>query len=114
MELSGRLEEKVPVADPRTRSFLVKVSLPQRPGLRSGMFGRLFIPTGSDTPLTVSSRAIESIGQIQQVWVLPEGNVPQRRYVRTGRVYADRVEILSGLQEGERVVVPTDAPSSQS
>ena len=109
MELSGTLEEKVPAADPRSRSFLVKVSLPQQPGLRSGMFGRLFIPTGSATPLTVPSRAIESIGQIQQVWVLSEGDVPQRRYVRTGRTYADRVEILSGLQQGERVVVPADA-----
>ena len=76
--------------------------------------GRLFIPTGSTTPLTVSSRAVESIGQIQQVWVLSEENVPQRRYVRTGRIYADRVEILSGLQEGERVMVPEDASSSQS
>ena len=114
MELSGRLEEKVPVADPRTRSFLVKVSLPQQPGLRSGMFGRLFIPIGSVTPLTVSSEAIESIGQIQQVWVLSEEGIPQRRYVRTGRIYADRVEILSGLQEGERVIVSTDMSSSQS
>lgn len=114
MELSGTLVEKVPVADPRTRSFLVKVSLPQQPGLRSGMFGRLFIPTGSVTPLTVSSRAVESIGQIQQVWVLSEEGSPQRRYVRTGRIYDDRVEILSGLQEGERVIVPTDAPSSKS
>ena len=114
MELSGTLEEKVPVADPRTRSFLVKVSLPQQPGLRSGMFGRLFIPTGSATPLTVSSRAIESTGQIEQVWVLSEEDVPQRRYVRTGRIYDDRVEILSGLREGERVVVPKDASSSRS
>jgi len=113
MELSGRLEEKVPVADPRTRSFLVKVSLPQRPGLRSGMFGRLFIPTGSVTPLTILSQAIEKIGQIQQVWVLSEEGLPQRRYVRTGRVYGDRVEILSGLREGERVMVPEDASSSQ-
>ncbi len=106
LELSGRLEEKVPAADPRTRTFLVKVSLPQRPGLRSGMFGRLFIPTGSVTPLTIPSRAIETIGQIQQVWVVPKEGLPQRRYVRTGRVYGDRVEILSGLQEGENVIVP--------
>jgi len=114
MELTGTLEEKVPVADPRTRSFLVKESLPQQPGLRSGMFGRLFIPTGSVTPLTGSSRAIESIGQIQQVWVLSEEGLPQRRYVRTGRVYADRVEILSGLREGEKVVVRTDTAGNKS
>ncbi len=113
-ELSGTLEEKVPAADPRTRTFVVKVSLPQRPGLRSGMFGRLFIPTGSVTPLTIPSRAIETIGQIHEVWVLSEEGLPQRRYVRTGRVYGDRVEILSGLREGEGVIVPTDASEKLS
>jgi len=103
--LTGSVEEKVPVADPMTRSFLVKVSLPQQPGLRSGMFGRLFIPTGSVTPLTVSQKAIQKLGAVELVWVVFEQNRPERRYVRTGRLYEDRVEILSGLKEGERVVL---------
>jgi multidrug efflux pump subunit AcrA (membrane-fusion protein) len=88
-----------------TRSFLVKVLLPQQPGLRSGMFGRLFIPTGSVTPLTVSQKAIQKLGAVELVWVVFEQNRPERRYVRTGRLYEDRVEILSGLKEGERVVL---------
>jgi RND family efflux transporter MFP subunit len=103
--LTGSVEEKVPVADPMTRSFLVKVLLPQQPGLRSGMFGRLFIPTGSVTPLTVSQKAIQKLGAVELVWVVFEQNRPERRYVRTGRLYEDRVEILSGLKEGERVVL---------
>ncbi len=105
LELLGTVEEKVPVADPRSRSFLVKVSLPQKPGLRSGMFGRLYIPTGSITPLTVSRKAIERIGQLELAWVPSEDGKPERRYVRTGRIYGDRVEVLSGLHEGEKVVV---------
>ncbi len=102
---TGVVEEKVPVADPRSRSFLVKVSLPQTPGLRSGMFGRLYLPTGWVTPLTVPKQAIQQIGQLQQVWVVSEKEAPQKRYVRTGTVYEDRVEVLSGLDEGERVLV---------
>lgn len=106
LDLMGKVEEKVPAADPMTRSFLVKVSLPQTPGLRSGMFGRLSIPTGTVTPLTVSARAIQKVGAVETVWVLEEAQSPVRRYVRTGRSYEDRVEILSGLSEGERVAVP--------
>jgi len=104
LDLSGVVEEKVPVADPMTRSFLVKVSLPQRPGLRSGMFGRLYLPTGSVTALTVSQKAIQGVGEIQMVWVLSEDR-PERRYVRTGLIYDDRVEVLSGLKEGDKVVL---------
>lgn len=107
LDLTGKVEEKVPAADPMTRSFLVKVSLPQTPGLRSGMFGRLSIPTGTVTPLTVSARAIQKVGAVETVWVLQEGQSPVRRYVRTGRLYEDRVEILSGLSEGERVAIPS-------
>lgn len=103
--LAGTVEEKVPAADPRSRSFLVKVSLPQTPGLRSGMFGRLYVPTGWVTPLTVPRDAVQRFGQLEQVWVTTGEGQPRRRYVRTGRAYEDRVEVLSGLDEGERVLV---------
>ena len=82
----------------------MRVSLPQGPGLRSGMFGRLYIPTGSATALTVSRKAIQRVGEIELVWVLSD-NRPERRYVRTGLIYDDRVEVLSGLNEGDKVVL---------
>jgi hypothetical protein len=68
------------------------------------MFGRLYIPTGSVRPLTVSKRALQRIGEIELVWVLSQGK-PERRYVRTGRTYEDRVEVLSGLNEGDTVIM---------
>ncbi len=103
-ELVGTVDEKLPVADPRSRSFLVKLSLPQQPGLRSGMFGRLYIPTGSVDPLTIPRDAVQKMGQLELVWVL-SGTDPQKRYIRTGRVYDKRIEVLSGLEEGEEVAV---------
>ena len=105
LELTGEVEEKVPASDPRTRTFTVKVSLPRKPGLRSGMFGRLYIPTGSVAALTVAQKAIQRVGGLELVWVVSGDEQPRRRYVRTGRIYEDRVEILSGLQEGDRVIV---------
>ena len=69
------------------------------------MFGRLYVPTGSVTPLTVPRDAVRKIGQLDLVWVLSEDNQRTKRYVRTGKVFEDRVEILSGLDEGERVII---------
>lgn len=106
LELAGTVEEKVPAADPMTRSFLVKVSLPQRPGLRSGMFGRIYVPVGSASVLTVPRTAIQRVGELDLVWVLSEQR-PERRYVRTGYEYGDRIEVLSGLREGEKVILPS-------
>ena len=104
-ETMGTVDQKGPAADPKSRSFQIKLSLPQQHGLRSGMFGRVYIPTGSVTPLTVPRGAIRRVGQLETVTVLEEGRSPQRRYVRTGRIYDDRIEVFSGLEEGEKVLV---------
>jgi len=37
--------------------------------------------------------------------VLPDGAL-ERRFVRTGRPYGDKVEILSGVRAGEQVALP--------
>jgi len=113
-EMTGAVEEKVPVADPRSRSFLVKISLPQKPGLRSGMFGRLFLPTETVTPLTVPREAVQRTGQLETVWVLGDDGHPRRRYVRTGKIYDESVEVISGLDEGETVLIveEEDGPST--
>ena len=45
-QLSGKLVQIVPAADPASRSFLVKVELPADTRLRSGFFGRARFPRG--------------------------------------------------------------------
>jgi len=40
----SKIDEIVPYADPATRTFLIKASLPETPGIYPGMFGRLLIP----------------------------------------------------------------------
>jgi multidrug efflux pump subunit AcrA (membrane-fusion protein) len=104
--LQGKVREIVPQADPRTRTLLVKVSLPPQPGLISGQFGTLAIPTGTYQAIVVPSHAIHKIGQLQLVNVLDDKGVPHRRFVTLGRSHKDMVEVLSGLRAGELVVVP--------
>jgi RND family efflux transporter MFP subunit len=100
--LSGVVQEIEPLADPVTRSFLVKVRLPDRPGLYPGMFGRLLIPLGEREAVLVPREAVRRVGQLETV-MARSGDSWQPVYVRTGQAVDGRIEILSGLSGGETV-----------
>jgi membrane fusion protein, multidrug efflux system len=104
-ELSGRVAEIVPAADPASRSYAVRIDLPARQGLRSGLYGAARFTTGERRAITVPGKAVVERGQLVGVFVVDAGGVARLRLVKTGRATGDRVEILSGLSEGERVVV---------
>lgn len=104
--LRGTVREIVPQADPRTRTMLVKVSLPPQASLVSGQFGTLAVPVGTYQAIVIPARAIHHIGQLQLVGVLDDKGVPRRRFVTLGRSHDDVVEVLSGLKQAELVVVP--------
>jgi multidrug efflux pump subunit AcrA (membrane-fusion protein) len=61
--------EIVPAADPTTRSFMVKVDLPETEGLYPGMFGRLLVPVGKISVVWIPGRALERVGQLEMVRV---------------------------------------------
>ncbi len=100
--LEGKVEEVVPSADPMTRTFLVKVGLPRDPELFPGMFGRLRVPVHERRVVLVPKDAVSHIGQLEVVTV-KERDTWQRIFVKTGREFGEKIEILSGLRGGETV-----------
>jgi len=111
--LTGRLSEVSPASDPATRTMRVKVELPADPQLVDGLFGRLRIPAGEEVSLVAPVRAVREVGQLHLVDVAVAdanakagGQKIQRRFVTTGRRHGEFVEIVSGLREGEEVVLP--------
>jgi RND family efflux transporter MFP subunit len=101
---SAPIAEVVPVADPATRTLTAKVML-ARQGLRSGMFGRAAVPLGTSmNGMFLPKRALVERGALTSVWVVSQDSIARMRLVKTGKVVGDRVEILSGLTAGERVV----------
>ncbi len=104
-EFQAVVDEIVPSADPGSRSFLVKVGLRESSGLFPGMFGRLLIPIGQTNKIYIPSKAVTQVGQLDFVIVKTEQG-PVRRYVRLGaRAGADRVQVISGLIAGEKILV---------
>src|SRR5579885_149022 len=103
--VSAPVSEMVPAADPSTRSLIIKLSLPDMPGLRSGMFGQANFPLGRRHVIAVPAASIINRGQLTTVYVVDQNGIARLRLVKTGKIYGDLVEILSGLSAGETVVV---------
>ena len=102
-DLTARIEEIAPVADPESRTFLFKAALPADDGLRPGMFGRFIQPCGRKSALLIPAAAVRRVGQLELLQVLKDGEALVR-HVRTGKTYGERVEVLSGIREGELVL----------
>jgi RND family efflux transporter MFP subunit len=101
---SGQVVEVAPVADPNSRTFLVKIDLPSNPHLRAGQFGRVAIPLGESPILRIPREAVIRRGQLEMAFVV-ETNRAYLRLVKTGKDHETDREILAGLQIGDTVVV---------
>jgi multidrug efflux pump subunit AcrA (membrane-fusion protein) len=94
----------MPAADPASRSVVVKIDLPATRGLRSGQYGVAAFPAGERVVTAVPRGALVERGQMAAVFVVDDSNVARLRFVTTGERSGDSVEILSGLDEGQRFV----------
>ncbi len=101
---SGTVAEIVPVADPSSHTFLVKISLPPSKQLRAGMYGTVEIPAGTRQTIVLPASAIVTRGSLPCAYVLDSNGVAQLRYVTTGVPQGSLVEILSGISAGEKLV----------
>ncbi|MDB6094305.1 MAG: mexA [Verrucomicrobia bacterium] len=102
--VSGHLVEISPAADPVSRTRLAKVELPADAPARSGQFARVQWPAAQKSALVVPANAVSVLGQMERVFVVADAHA-HLRFVKTGAVDGDRVEITSGLDAGETVVI---------
>lgn len=100
----GVVSEISPVADPVSRTFNVKLDLPETVGLRAGQFGRVSVPVAEVKLLLVPNNAVLKRGQMDIVFVVQDKHA-SLRLVKIGKMLSDEIEILSGIEEGEQVIV---------
>lgn len=109
--IEGRVGEIVPTVDAASRAFLVKVDLPEGDpgaGLRPGMFARARFAVGTAERLVVPADAVSARGQLDRVFVAENGKA-RLRLVTLGATHDSLIEVLSGLDAGERVVLAPGA-----
>jgi len=104
LSLNGSVAEVVPRVEPLSRTFRAKVEIADG-GLRSGLYGKVRFPVGTKEALVVPSGSVVRKGQLTGLYaVSPEGIITYR-LARTGKEYDGAVEVLSGIEPGERVIV---------
>lgn len=102
--LTGAVAEIVGEIDPRSRSQVVRVNL-DRPeaDLLPGAFGRLQVATAPRPALYAPAGSVRRVGQLETVGLVRDGRVIDR-LVRTAPAPDGRVEILSGLADGDAIL----------
>ncbi len=92
-----------PYADPQTHSFRVRLELPgDGAGLVPGMTVKVAFASGEAKRLLLPLDALVQRGELTGVYVL-DGSGVALRQLRLGHRHGDRVEVLAGLDDGERV-----------
>lgn len=107
-EFTGTVALIYPALDAATRTFRVEVRVPNAAGrLRPGMYARTIFRMGEKQGVMVPDVAVQKqVGTAERfVYVIKGDSVAERRPVEVGRQAGDRVDILRGVQTGERVAV---------
>ena len=102
---SGIVKTIAPAADQKSRSFMLKVNLPEISGVRSGMFARVVIPLGEDGMLLIPESALVIQGQLTGYFAVDNKKIARFRLMRSGRRFKNNIEVISGLKPGTRYVV---------
>ncbi len=102
----GKIVEILPAADPEGRVFEAKISLPNPEGLlKQGMFARArVVSEAQNDVLLVPREAVQRIDDKQVVYVVTGGRA-EERVVTTGINDETDIVVLSGLSEGQQVIV---------
>jgi Cu(I)/Ag(I) efflux system membrane fusion protein len=101
---TGRVEYVYPSLDSATRTLPIRVSFPNPNGrLKPGMFGTVELGIGNAEGLTIAAEAVIDTGDRRYVFVEIGRGRFEPRIVSVGARTGDRIQILSGVAEGEHV-----------
>jgi hypothetical protein len=73
--------------------------------VRSGLYGKARFISGQRQALAIPKTAVSQRGQLTGVFVVDQSGLARLRLIKTGRAFGERVEILSGLNAGDQVLI---------
>jgi HlyD family secretion protein len=104
-QLDGKVRAIAPTVESSTRASLVYVDIPSTGGAaRPGMFARGEILLGQSTASMVPLSSVVTQDGYTYVFVVSDQQRVARRRVETGAVHDTQIEIVAGVQPGERIV----------
>ncbi|NJN46521.1 MAG: efflux RND transporter periplasmic adaptor subunit [Candidatus Competibacteraceae bacterium] len=106
-EFTGKVTGIDSRVDPVTRSILVRAVLPNPDRiLKPGLLMQVELLKNPRDALVIPESALVPLGQAQYVLVVDEAqdNLVERREIQTGTRRPGEVEVVSGLQAGDKVI----------
>jgi cobalt-zinc-cadmium efflux system membrane fusion protein len=104
-KLTGKIIQIADFIDPVTRTLKVRVEVPnQNKKLRAEMFIQADIPVTNLEGIIVPARGIFLVGDQHFVFVELDINKYERHEVKVGKRFADKVEVIEGLKQEQKVV----------
>ncbi len=103
--LDGKVAEIEAGAEAASHTLNARIDLPKDPSLQSGMFGRAFFARGEKRALLAPSSAMVSRGQLSGVYVVDDAALVHWRILTLGKTRGNQVEVLSGLSDGDMVIL---------
>jgi membrane fusion protein, copper/silver efflux system len=103
---SGRIAAILPEANLETRTLRVRMEFPNpRQQLKAGMFAQVRIAGSARQALALPSEAVIRTGRRAVVFVTDQPGRFRPVEVEVGREWEGRIEVLRGLEEGQRVAL---------
>ena len=101
----GRVSEIVSAVDPLSRTQEVKVHIDNKKGdILPGTFGRVWVFEDPYPAVLVPASAVILSGQLEMVHLVQDNRVV-RRMVKSGPSFGKKIEILSGLSQGDVILL---------
>ncbi|MGI6350506.1 MAG: efflux RND transporter periplasmic adaptor subunit [Armatimonadota bacterium] len=104
-EITGRVAQVLPAGEVSSRNFTIKIAIPAGQGVKPGMFarGEVVVGAAQDAVIIPKDTLIEEAGQMMAYIV--EGNAAKRQTVTLGIEGVAVVEVLEGVNPGDKVVI---------
>ena len=104
---AATITEIAAAADPQTGTYELKLAVdPQGERFVQGLVAKVIIPDQDavSVPVVPLTALLEADGRTALVFVVAESGRAKRVPVQTGRLLGERIEIVTGLSPGDRVV----------
>ncbi|MDM8559713.1 efflux RND transporter periplasmic adaptor subunit [Candidatus Parabeggiatoa sp. HSG14] len=112
LRFKGKKLTIAPYADAKTHTFRIRVYFPRKAkGVYPGMFTKVAFVVGQEKLLVIPASSIAYRGEVRAVYIVDDkGEQISMRQIRLGKVHEEMIEILAGLEEGEKIATnPVEA-----
>jgi len=106
--INGWVDKIVSSSEYSGSQYKVSIQFEEAVGLKPGMYAEITLLKGAEQKILIPENAIYRRGQLVGLYGVNHQNEAMLRWVRLGKTYSEGVEVLSGLNAGEQVIISSE------